>query len=41
MVSEARSLAVEKVAGLAGDPRDLVSFWRAATEVVAPVLSHW
>lgn len=41
MVSEARRLAVEKVAGLVGDPRDLVSFWRAAPEVVAPVLSHW
>lgn len=41
MSSDARPRAAEKVARLAAEPRDLVSFWRAATDVVAPVLPHW
>lgn len=41
MVSDARSRAVDKVARLASESTDLVSFWRASTDVVTPVLPHW
>ena len=41
MVSDARSRAVDKVARLASESTDLVSFWRTSTEVVSPVLPHW
>lgn len=41
MVSDARSRAVDKVAQLSRESTDLVSFWRASTDVVTPVLPHW
>ena len=41
MVSDARSRAVDKVARLASESTDLVSFWRTSAEVVSPVLPHW
>ena len=32
---------MDKVARLASESTDLVSFWRTSTEVVSPVLPHW
>lgn len=39
--TDARARALDKVARLAEQPRDVVSLWRAATEVLADVVPHW
>jgi DNA-binding CsgD family transcriptional regulator len=41
MTTDARERAVDKIARLAGEPKDLASFWRECTEVVGTVVPHY
>lgn len=41
MLTDTRRRAIDKIARLAGQPRDLVSFWRECTDVVATVVTHY
>lgn len=41
MNKSARELAVDKIIRLAGQPSDLVSLWRAASDVIARVIPHF
>jgi DNA-binding CsgD family transcriptional regulator len=41
MTAFARERAHDRIATLAGQGLDLVSFWRAATEVIEPVVPHY
>lgn len=41
MSSDVRTRAVDKVARLAGQPTDLVTFWRSCTEVISTVVPHY
>lgn len=38
---QTRERAVDKIARLAGEPQDLVSFWRAATDVLAGSIGYY
>lgn len=41
MGDPARERAVDKIARLAGQPRDLVTFWQSCTEVIADVVPYY
>jgi DNA-binding CsgD family transcriptional regulator len=41
MTSDLRQRSIEKIARLAGEPRDLASFWRECTGVVTAVVPHY
>ncbi len=41
MAGHVSDRAVDEIAGLAREPRDLVSFWRSCTAVVADVIPHY
>jgi DNA-binding CsgD family transcriptional regulator len=41
MSAEARTRAVDKIASLAGMPRDLVPFWRSCADVISTVVPHF
>ena len=41
MTSYARERAHDRIAALAGQGLDLVSFWREATEIIEPVVPHY
>ncbi|MBA2643929.1 MAG: LuxR family transcriptional regulator [Solirubrobacterales bacterium] len=41
MTAYARERAHERIAALAGEGLDLVSFWREATEIIEPVVPHY
>ena len=39
--ADARERAADKIERLTRQPRDLVCFWRAVTELVSPVVPHF
>jgi DNA-binding CsgD family transcriptional regulator len=41
MTADARQRSIDKIARLSGEPRDLASYWRECTEVVAAVIPHY
>jgi DNA-binding CsgD family transcriptional regulator len=41
MTSDLHQRSVDKIARLAGEPRDLAAFWRECTDVVAAVVPHY
>ena len=41
MTSDLRQRSVDKIARLAGEPRDLAAYWQACTDVVAAVVPHY
>lgn len=41
MTSDLRQRSADKIARLAGEPRDLTAYWQACTDVVAAVVPHY